>query len=54
MIIEAKPWSVDVFQPYVDFCIKEFGVERWVEFIDPFFNVYMPMDDLRYWNTYLL
>jgi L-fuconolactonase len=28
MIIEADPWSVDVFQPYVNHCIQEFGIER--------------------------
>ena len=32
MIIEAKPWSVEVFQPYVDFCIQEFGIERCVTY----------------------
>lgn len=28
LIIEANPWSVEVFQPYVDFCLQTFGVSR--------------------------
>ena len=28
ILIEADPWSVEVFQPFVDHCLDVFGVDR--------------------------
>ena len=28
MVVLAEPWSREIFQPYIDHSIKEFGVKR--------------------------
>ena len=30
VVLAAETWSKEIFQPYIDHCIKEFGVKRYV------------------------